>query len=319
VIASVQPARVSLLIPAYNAASFLPRLAQSVTSMHGSFARIICYDDGSDDETARVSESLGFDTIVATENRGAIYARNRLAEESNTEFIHFHDADDLIHEDFLTFVEPKLVDTADVVSCDGDWLDDGSRTVCLRWRFSERDMACNSLRTLLRTPLGLNQSTIRRSTFFDVGGFNADLPIWEDADLHIRIAASGGRFSHVERVLTYSLRRPDTFSHDYRRSAICRFGYLQRYLAADWASCVADVLAEQLETVALNLLAYREWARAREALRLARRNGRRAPVSRNPVVKLLRDAGLPTVAGYLVSRARIGSPPRMAARNVAGG
>lgn len=60
---------VSLLVPCYNAAPFLPRLMESVRAQTRPFTTILCYDDGSTDDTA-VARSLGLEIMTGQPNAG---------------------------------------------------------------------------------------------------------------------------------------------------------------------------------------------------------------------------------------------------------
>lgn len=107
--------RITLLIPCYNAARFLPRLRESVRALTQPFAAMLCYDDGSKDDTVTVARGLGLEIITGQPNRGVAHARNQLAASASTEWIHFHDADDLIAPGFVAQMSPWCDDRHDVL------------------------------------------------------------------------------------------------------------------------------------------------------------------------------------------------------------
>jgi len=88
--------RIDLLVPCYNAAPYLKRLMDSVRAQTVPFANIICYDDGSSDDTSRAAQDLGLEIIRGEINRGPAFARNSLIERARSDWVHFHDADDLL-------------------------------------------------------------------------------------------------------------------------------------------------------------------------------------------------------------------------------
>ena len=92
----------ALCIPAYNAANFLPRLLESARRQAVPFDEIWVYDDCSTDNTSEVAKQFGARVLVGDVNRGCSYAKNRLAEVTESEWIHFHDADDALLPVLLT-------------------------------------------------------------------------------------------------------------------------------------------------------------------------------------------------------------------------
>lgn len=274
--------RVTLLIPCRNAARFLPRLAVSLRAMTVPFDSVLAYDDGSTDDTVAVARSLGIDIITPNPNRGVAFARNRLAEAASTEWIHFHDADDLIDASFLEKLSPLASDEVDVVSCDADWITEEDRTLLIAWRYDANALLADPALHLLVHPLGLNNSIIRRSAWRNVGGCDESLRMWEDADVHLRLAVNGARWRHLPEVLTWSLRDESSFSHDYRANWNWRLSALENY-ATTLPSRLTPALASQAEIAARNLLRYADAPAASRALALNHRLGGDAPRSAHPV------------------------------------
>jgi glycosyltransferase involved in cell wall biosynthesis len=92
--------RVSVIVPAYNAAGFLPDAFESVIRQTYNDWEIVVVDDGSTDETpavvasyaARLPDKL---TYVYQSNRGLPAARNTAIRHSRGEFLALLDADDV--------------------------------------------------------------------------------------------------------------------------------------------------------------------------------------------------------------------------------
>src|SRR6478736_2185706 len=102
---AVAPA-VSIVIPAYNYAHYLPETIASVLAQ--SFARfeLLVVDDGSTDNTKAVVQALKDPRIryVWQPNRGLSAARNTGIAECRFNYVAFLDADDLWQPDFLECV-----------------------------------------------------------------------------------------------------------------------------------------------------------------------------------------------------------------------
>src|ERR1043165_2216673 len=92
-----QSPRVSVIIPAYNAAEFIGETLDSVYAQTFKDFEVVVVNDGSPDtedlerELARFPEKLRY---VKQENQGAAAARNTGIKNARGEFVAFLDADD---------------------------------------------------------------------------------------------------------------------------------------------------------------------------------------------------------------------------------
>jgi glycosyltransferase involved in cell wall biosynthesis len=87
---------VSCVVPAYNAARFLAPALESIFSQTHPAHEIIVVDDGSTDETRAIASRFGgLVTIVETEHRGHLAARDAGVDAARGDYIAFLDADDL--------------------------------------------------------------------------------------------------------------------------------------------------------------------------------------------------------------------------------
>ena len=92
---------VSILIPAYNAESWIGDTIRSALAQTWPRKEIVVVDDGSTDQTLRVARHFASQTvsIVTQENRGASAARNRALKLCQGDYIQWLDADDLLSPD----------------------------------------------------------------------------------------------------------------------------------------------------------------------------------------------------------------------------
>ena len=91
--------QVSIIIPVYNAASWLGACLDSVLGQTLRNIEVICVDDGSTDGSAGILEACAardprVRVLRQPENAGQGAARNRGLEESVGEYAYFMDADD---------------------------------------------------------------------------------------------------------------------------------------------------------------------------------------------------------------------------------
>ncbi|MGI4824207.1 MAG: glycosyltransferase family A protein [Janthinobacterium lividum] len=93
--------KVSVLIPAYNAAPYLEQTLDSVLAQTWPHLEVIVVDDGSRDDTLAKARRYASDKVqvVSQANAGASAARNRAFALATGEYIQYLDADDLLHPD----------------------------------------------------------------------------------------------------------------------------------------------------------------------------------------------------------------------------
>ena len=117
---SKRPARVTIIIPAYNAEAFIEASVRSILAQSFRNLRLIVVNDGSKDDTGAVLERLSREdsrlTVLNVPNGGPAMARNHGldAVEPGTEYIMFADADDELAPDTVEYAVNNAGD-ADLV------------------------------------------------------------------------------------------------------------------------------------------------------------------------------------------------------------
>ncbi|MGH7884319.1 MAG: glycosyltransferase family 2 protein, partial [Thermodesulfobacteriota bacterium] len=87
---------ISVIIPTYNRAHFLPEAIESIRKQNYLSIEIIIVDDGSTDNTKQLVQNLGKSIkYIYQENKGPAAARNAGLRGVNGEIIGFLDSDDL--------------------------------------------------------------------------------------------------------------------------------------------------------------------------------------------------------------------------------
>ena len=233
---------VSVIIPAYKAASTLARTLQSVQAQSFRDWEVVLVDDGSPDDGAAIAEGFAAADarirVIRQENGGVSRARNRAVAESRGEILAFMDADDLWEPDKLALhVQQMRLNPALGMS----WAQirflypDGSPTAVI----SNRPVRGVGARDLLAENMACTMSNLvaRRRTFDQVGGFDETLDFDEDKDWMFRVWAAGIAIEGIDRVLT-----------GYRTSArglASDLGHMER----EWLAYVARARAIAPEAV----------------------------------------------------------------------
>lgn len=118
---------VSVVIPAYNAASTLGACLESLISQTYRDIEILVVDDGSQDSTAQLAAGYaardGRVRLLRQENAGVSAARNAGIDASRGELISFVDSDDTVCTDFLEelvrLYEPEVLPVSGICRSDG--------------------------------------------------------------------------------------------------------------------------------------------------------------------------------------------------------
>jgi glycosyltransferase involved in cell wall biosynthesis len=197
--------RVSIVIPAFNAANWIAETIASVLQQTYKDIEVIVVDDGSTDETADVAKGLLSKgpfpyRIIKQANAGLSEARNTGLHAANSEWIQFLDADDLLHPEKIKLqVEAcRRGPSIDVVY--SDWQK-------LKW--DGKDWKPNTLRTpmigshvladLLKDKnwQQVGSQVFKLETVKKIGGYDKTAEPVEDMELCLRIATAGGKFMKV--------------------------------------------------------------------------------------------------------------------------
>jgi len=200
--------RVSVIIPAYNAAAFIRETLESVYAQTFTDFEVIVVNDGSPDTEALERELQAFPLrlrYLKQENHGAAAARNTGIKAARGEFVAFLDADDTWLPAFLE----KQVDLLERTPADVVWADaliSGDSPLAGRtFMQAERSFDEVTPENLLSEKVTVLTSTVvaRRLPIFDVGLFDAKLRRGQDFELWLRLARRGCRFAYQEEVLAH--------------------------------------------------------------------------------------------------------------------
>jgi hypothetical protein len=177
---------VSVIIPAYNAARFLPEALESALAQTWKNLEVIVVDDGSTDGTGEAAGSLVLKSpnlrlFRFPANRGPAAARNRGIAEAHGEWIAFLDADD-------TWCPGKIeAQMALMGGADVGFIGSGGGTVK---GGAEGVRAVGYSEILVNNPFSASSVLTRRRCLDQVGLFDEDRTFdgVEDWDLWLRMA-----------------------------------------------------------------------------------------------------------------------------------
>jgi glycosyltransferase involved in cell wall biosynthesis len=172
---------VSIIIPAYNAETFISDAIESVLAQDYRPIEVIAVDDGSGDATARIAERFGPPVFCHRQkNGGPPVARNRGLLLARGEYIGFLDADDLYEPGRMKLQFDKLQQNPSVAVVMGRLMReqlDGQADGSIGFKPVESDD-----RISLQLGLGL----FRRTVFERVGVMEESLQHSDDWDWFMR-------------------------------------------------------------------------------------------------------------------------------------
>jgi len=189
----------SVIIPVYNGASFLPEAIANVLAQHYPTLEIIVVDDGSTDDIEAVVAQLPVDVrFFRQENAGAAAARNRGIKDASGDFIAFLDVDDLWPEGNLLMLAEVLLNDPALDAVHGR-----AQLLVHNAEHNGYDMVGNPGEAF-RFYIGAG--LYRRNAFTRVGLFDTELRFAEDTDWFNRASACALAIAHPEAV-TLHVRR----------------------------------------------------------------------------------------------------------------
>jgi glycosyltransferase involved in cell wall biosynthesis len=212
---SINTPRISVIIPAYNAAGTLARALDSVLTQTWPAFEIIVIDDGSIDTTAAVAASYGEKIrYLRQDNAGVSAARNHGARIASGDWLAFLDADDWYYPDRLKWHGEWITrdPTLDFLTGDYEYRDtSGALLGCsmqskapgramLAKAAGNRDvvMAGAEFEEFIADHFGDTHTlSLPRATFLELGGYPLGFKVCEDVYLLTRLVARSHRVGVV--------------------------------------------------------------------------------------------------------------------------
>jgi glycosyltransferase involved in cell wall biosynthesis len=238
---SVDPL-VSVVMPAYNASSFIAEAIRSVVDQDYPNMELIVIDDGSSDGTPEIAAHFGNQVqIVRQQNAGPAAARNRGLEAAKGDFIAFLDADDVWLPSKLTaqvrylqdhpetgvvfggfMLWPPTADGAFVPPPEPHNADGPLKLVaaCSGWIYKD---------LLLDSAICIITAMVRRSVIETIGNFDESLRTGEDYDFWLRVSRQFRADKLDRTVARYRLHPGGTTN--FPRQENNEYQVLQRTLA----------------------------------------------------------------------------------------
>ena len=220
---SIEPPKVSVIIPSFNSAKYLPQAIESVLNQTYKDYEIIVIDDGSTDNTKElIAPYLSKIRYVYQDNQGAGEARNRGLDLARGELIAFLDADDIflphkLKEQVAIFAaQPEI----GIVNSGFRVIKENGEAVMDVERWQEIPDLTPEV-WLLHKPVLPSAMMFRRQWFDRFGGFKQRFFPCEDLELTLRMVVKGCPSTWLPSVTT-CYRRYDRSATALERSSVLK-------------------------------------------------------------------------------------------------
>lgn len=201
--------KVSVCIPAYNAALTLKETVDSVLSQTFQDFEILLQDNSSTDETwammlAMAAKDERIKPVRNSTNLGMLGNWNCVFQRAHAEFVLLLSADDCLLPDFLRVGVQELVKDPLLVNISTDhWLFWSGGQRQRKLELATGTYLNHPSLILLKNPFSINFTLFRRTNLLEAFG---DTKVFRhymtcDYDLHIRIALSGKPVSYINQKL----------------------------------------------------------------------------------------------------------------------
>jgi len=237
---------ISIIIPTYNRYGFLLKAIASVKNQTYKNFELIIVDDGSTDETCRLRSDNSL-VYIRRENKGPAAARNSGVRVAKSDWIAFLDSDDLWHKDKLQKQMDFIKNNSGckIVYTDELWVRKGIRVN--KKNIHRKFSGWIYPHCLKLCIVGASTILMHKKLWNKFDGMDENLPVAEDYDLWLRLAAEH-KFHYLdEQLITKNGGRDDQLSISVRGMDKYRIISLQKMIKSqnlkeDWRKLTCSEL-----------------------------------------------------------------------------
>jgi rSAM/selenodomain-associated transferase 2 len=240
------PTRVSIIIPTLNEEAALVQTLRCLMVLEPAAWEILIVDGGSVDKTIALAQaaqkefsSKGLSSktsfqVIYSQQAGRSIQMNQGAEIATGDVLCFLHADTLVPPDLIAVIQHTLSNPT--IAC-GGFISLMAGKHNTRWSISFHNYLKTYYAPLLFRPhlfffkglrllFGDQVMFCRRNTFWECGGFDANLPIMEEADLCLKLVKYG-RICLINRVVQSSDRRVEKWG-------VLKANFIYSYIGFLW-------------------------------------------------------------------------------------
>lgn len=263
----------ALCVPAYKAEEHLPLLLETAKAQIPSFDEIIVCVDASPDETAEVARELGVKVLVNEQNLGCSRSKNRALEAATTDWVHFHDADDILLPGFTAEAHRwmGMKEPPEVVVTGFEYKDFASKELLAVGLVDDDALANDPVRYNISNKIP-NFGIYQRKALLRIGGFDCDPETLynEDVAFHCKLALAGFKFRASQKITSINWRYGDSMSGANQLKCYKAHFAIMRNMAVAVGHKYPEEIATRLWAAATGMAMYSEWKLVDAALAQAK-------------------------------------------------
>lgn len=232
------PPLVSIIIPVYNASTFIAKTIEFTLLQTYKNVELIIIDDGSKDSSFEIARQYEKDNVMVVKqaNRGASAARNLGISLAQGEFIQFLDADDFIHPLKIERQIATLSDYSDLHLIGGTWqrftnnLGDLNGDILPN---TQKEIQCfDKVEWLINRPMMIPHTWLVSRRLIEMAGlWDEQLTLNDDGEFFYRVIAASSGVIIDRRAETYyrSFNSQSLSSRDDRKSMLSWISSIKSY------------------------------------------------------------------------------------------
>lgn len=187
----MRPVMVSIIIPVYNGEKTIRDCLQAVFDSEYRHFKVILVDDNSTDKTLDNAKEFNCKVIKLSRNLGAAAARNKGVAVSHGEILFFLDSDIIIEKDTIGKIVHTFKNRPDTIALFGSYK---KNTIPTNFYSVYKNLLHHYTHQTSREDAATfcaGFGAIRRSIFFELGGFDENYRCLEDIELGYRMYQVG--------------------------------------------------------------------------------------------------------------------------------
>ncbi len=235
------PPRISVVVPAYNAADLLPRCLSALADSTVPPYELIVVDDRSTDGTAEIAARHGASVLTTPARGGPGAARNLAASAATGDVLLFVDADVVVAPDTIERFARHFANDRPPAAVFGSYDDDPPEANFMSRYKNLQHHYVHQQASEEASTFWAGCGAVSRAHFERIGGFDAsafDAPAIEDIELGARLKADGQSIRLDREIQVTHLKR-------WTFASVVRTDVLQR--AVPWSRLLLrqdDILAD---------------------------------------------------------------------------
>lgn len=183
---------VTVVIPNYNYAAYLPDAIKSVLSQTVKPNRVLVIDDGSSDDSVSVAKSFEEVEVISKHNEGVVITKNLGISLCHTTWTLFVDSDDVLPKNYIEVtLDTAQREHSDVVYTDSEYFGE---------EVGRQNAGKFSMARILQGNFIHNSALINTDALKSIGGYKVQMSKgYEDWELYITLGENNKKFSYEKK------------------------------------------------------------------------------------------------------------------------